>query len=493
VNDLAEKALHGLTLAQRQVRSRPVLVLAILGFAASSVTVLAGGRVGPARAARPLTTWLGLQDRHGVPSGHSAPGVIMFAALAGLVVLWVAAVELVRRAGQSETRIWWLATVWALPFALGPPLMDTSVYSSAAFGLVQRSGRDPYDVGASALGNLPVVAAVQPGARGTPSSTGPLGTLVQHLSVSIGNGSALAAVIVLRIIGVLVAVWIGRLAAELSGSGRALALALTILNPLVLLYVVSAPHLDGLMVALVLAALAAANQRRWTGAVVLACVAGSISGQAFVVVPVLIAAHALGRRTAPAWRVIGRDVAVAAATTGVVGAVVTDGFGWTSTVGKQFAEHTPFSVAGAISKALAPIVRGASYDDLAAGARITTVSALVCVLAYLVVTAGHRAIERSAGYALLAMGLLAPVLYPWYLLWGTVCIAATAAGARRICVLALCAAACLMNPPGFSATTSNAITAVMLAVVAGAGAAALLHSRRVGGVTGAAEPVTAGG
>jgi hypothetical protein len=312
--------------------------------------------------------------------------------------------------------------------------------------------------------------------------------VLQHLSVSVSSGTALGAVIVLRVLGVLVAVWIGRLAADLSGARRSRALTLTVLNPLVLLYVISAPHLDGLMIALGLASLLAANERRWLASVGLACVAGSVSGQAFVLVPIVIAVHALGRRTIPAWRLIGRDVAVAAVTTGVIGVVVTDGFGWTSTVGKQFATHTPFSVAGAIGKALTPIVRGASYDDLAAGGRITAMSAMVCVVVYLIATAGVRPIERTAGYALLALALLAPVLYPWYLLWGTLCIAPTATGTRRICVLALCAAACLLNPPGFSTTISSVITGCALVVVAGVATTVLVRGRRPASTP---EPATA--
>ncbi|HEX3335172.1 MAG TPA: hypothetical protein VHS54_01845 [Jatrophihabitans sp.] len=488
MNDLAEKALQGLDAAQRQVRSRPMLAFAILGFAVSCVVVVAGGQAGAVAAARPLTSWLQLQDQHGLPTGHPAPGAIMFAAIVALVALWIVVVELVRRTDQAENRVWWLAAAWAAPFAIGPPLMDTSVDSYAAFGLLQHAGRDPYDVGATGLGDVPIVAAIDPGSRGTPSSVGPLGTVLQHLSVSVGSGTALGAVIVLRVLGLLVAVWIGRLAADLNGARRSQALTLTVLNPLVLLYVISAPHLDGLMVALVLASLLAATERRWLASVALACVAGSVSGQAFVLVPIVIAVHALGRRTIPAWRLIGRDIAVAAVTTGVIGAVVSDGFGWAWTVGKQFATHTAFSVAGAIGIALTPIVRGASYDDLAVGGRIAAMSAMVCVIVYLIVSAGERPIERTAAYALLALGLLAPVLYPWYLLWGTLCLAPTATGTRRICVLALCAAGCVLNPLGFSSTTSSVITGCALVVVAGATTTVVVRGRRTAS---APEPATA--
>jgi hypothetical protein len=129
-----------------------------------------------------------------------------------------------------------------------------------------------------------------------------------------------------------------------------------------------------------------------------------------------------------------------------------------------------------VAKVLAGIVRGASYDDLAVGARITTVTAAICLIAYLIVTVRHRSLDRTAGYALLALGLLAPVLYPWYLLWGAVCLAPSANGERRIGVLALCAAGCVLVPQGFTPTTANVITAGALAVVAGLTAVAVRRS-----------------
>ncbi len=478
MNDLAEKALHGLDVARRQVRDRPLLSLSFAGFVISGLIVVAGARVGAAQPTRPLTTWLGLQDPHSTRSGDSIPGILMVAGVAGLVLLWLLAVHVVRRSAPPARRVWWLAAAWATPFAIGPPLMDTSVYSYAAFGLLQRQGRSPYQHSPADLGARAVVAAIEPGQRETPSGVGPLGTLLQHLAASVSGGSALGAVIVLRVVAVIAAVVIGLLAADLAGPQRSRALSLTVLNPLLLLYVVSAAHLDGVMIALVLAALVAAQQRRWLRAVLLAAVAGSVSAQAFLVVPGIVVVHWLGRRTIPAWRLIGRDLLVAAATFGGLGFAVRDGFGWLRTVSKQFSAHTPFSPTGAVAKVLTPVVRGASYDDLAAGARITTLAALVCAVAYLLATARQRALERTAGYSLLALALLAPVLYPWYLLWGCLCLAPMINGPRRTAVLALCAAGCFLVPPGFAPASANAITAAALTVVAGVTLLALLRARR---------------
>jgi alpha-1,6-mannosyltransferase len=489
MNDLAEKALHGLDVARREVCARPMLSFAVLGFLTSSVVLVAGARARSARPARPLTTWLGLQDTHGAHQDAWVPGMIMVAAVLTLVLLWIAVVEFVRRSDQPERRVWWVAGAWALPFAAGPPLMDTTAYSYTAFGLVQRVGLSPYHVSANRLGNNAIVTAIDPGARGTLSGVGPLGTVVEHLAVSISSGNPLGAVIVLRVIAVLVAVVIGRLAADLAGARRSRALTLTILNPLLLLFVVSAEHLDGLMVALVLAAVSAANRRRWASAIVLGCLAGSVSGQGFVVLPAIITVHWLGRRTVAWWRVVARDVVLAGAAIAAVGFAVSDGFDWVSTVSKQFAAHTPLSAASAVAKVLSPVVRGASYDDLAAGARITVITAMVCAIGYLVATARHRALERTVGYSLLAMALLAPVLYPWYLLWGTLCLAPGVTGVRRIGLLALCAAGCVLMPMGFSPATtdvvaSGAVTAVLASAV---GFAALRQRARA-----PAEPVSAG-
>jgi hypothetical protein len=466
MNDLAEKALAGLDVARRWLAARPTSCFAVLGFGLSTTVMIAGARVNAAHPTRPLTSWLGLQNTHGARASDIAPAAVMLAAIAALVLLWLAIGAYVERHGRSDRQLWSIAGAWALPFMIGPPLLGTTAHSYAAFGLLQRHGFSPYDSGASRLGAARVVAAIDPASRNTASSVGPLGSLLEHLAVSISAGSALGAVIALRVVAVLATVLMGRAAADLAGPHRARALTLTILNPLVLLYVVSGEHFDGLMVALLLVAIGAASQRRWLVAIVVACVAGSVNGPAFVAVPAIITAHWLGRRTIRPWLLIGRDALVAALSIVVPGVIVSDGFGWLWTVNKQFSAHPPYSIASALANLFDPVVRGASYDDLAAGARITTMTAMVCIIAYLVLTSRQRALERTIGYSLIAMSLLAPVLYPWYLLWGTICLAPTANGTRRIAVLALCAAGCLLAPDGFTDTTTDVLTGIGLAIVA---------------------------
>jgi hypothetical protein len=466
MNDLAEKTLQGLVAARQQVRAHPMSAFGVAGFLTTAGVVVASARAGPPGATRALTSWLGLVDLRGGQGANELPAVLMLVAMGVLVLLWFGFVEVVRRAPQPGIRVWWVAGAWAMPLAVGPPLLDANVYRNVAYGVLERAGHDPYATKPSRLGNVDLLSALDPGARTVPSAAGPLGTFAQHLSVSVGGGSALAAVVVLRGIAVLSLAWIAQQAANMGGTRPDTAVSLTAANPLALLYLVSAAHLDGLMIALVLAAIGAANQRRWLASVAFACLAGSVSAQAFVVVPIVIAVHVLGRRTVPAWRIAGRDLLVAAGTTGLIGLVLPYHFGWVANVDKQFAGHTPFAVSSLVARILQPVVRAASYDDLSAGGRVTAVIAAVCTIAYLTWTARHRALERSVGYALLAVALLAPDLHPWYLLWGLLCLAPTATGPRRDWVLALSAAACFVHPSGFSSLASNLITAAALLITA---------------------------
>lgn len=492
MNDLAEKALHGLDVARRQLRDHPLSAAAVAGFGLAGLVVAAGARGGARPSTRALTSWLGLVDTRSGQPANELPAALMFAGLVALVALWVVVVEVVRRTSRRAGHVWWVALAWAVPFAVGPPLMDTGVYRDVAYGLLQRAGHDPYTTTPSRLVHSTITSAIDPSGRVVSSASGPLGSIVSHLAVSIGAGHPLAAVIVLRAVGVLVAVWIGRLAADLAGARAPEALSLTVLNPLLLLYIVSAAHLDGLMIALLLAALVAAVQRRWLIAVALACLAGSVTGQGFVAVPILITAHALGRRTVAVWRIVGRDLAVAVVVTGVLGLVSPGHFGWVTTVDNQFAEHTPFSIAGAVGEILTPIVHGASYDDLAAGARITAIIAATCVIGYLVITDRQRPLDRTTGYALLALGLLAPVLHPWYLLWGLLCLAPLATGPRRAAVLILSGTACLLTPPGFSTPVTDVLSGAVLAAAALVTGALLVLERRRAPDPSTPEPVTVG-
>ena len=209
MNDLAEKALHGLQAARREIAARPVPALAVGGFAAAAVIVVTGGRIGAAPAAVPLDRWFGLLPSAGYRIGGIGMGAAMFAAIIALLGLWLLALRVSRQRRFSVADVWTIAGAWAVPFTVGPPVLSTDVYGYVAHGLLMRDGLSPYHHGPSTLGAQRIVAAIDPSWRSAHSTDGPLTLLVEHLAVSVSGGSAVGAVVVLRLIAI-VSVKIGR-------------------------------------------------------------------------------------------------------------------------------------------------------------------------------------------------------------------------------------------------------------------------------------------
>ena len=179
----------------------------------------------------------------------------------------------------------------------------------------------------------------------------------------------------------------------------------------------------------------------------------------------VVVAHWSFRRGRRRGYALARDIAVAAAVIAAAGFLQDHGFGWVTTARSKFSQHTPFSVVGATERVLSFMVRAASFDDLAAGARLTAALAALCTVGYLLVTPRRRSLAAGFGYALLALGLLAPILEPWYLLWGVLCLLPTASRVQRVWAVGLSVGACLLVPLGFATRTANTVTAIALALV----------------------------
>jgi hypothetical protein len=464
VTELNRTGVRLLHFGRDWVRGRPALALAIAGFVAGTLTVVAGGQVGTVKTVIPITDWMGLLSVQGRRPGDYLPAALMLTGILALVALWACAIQLHRSRSCTERSVWWIAGAWSVPFTLGPPMLSNDVWTYAAQGLMVRSGLDPYSGGPSALGSVRAVAAVDPSWRSVPSPYGPLATTVQHLGVAISGGSPLGAALVFRALGVLCFIAIGVLAADLAGPRRVQALTLTILNPLLLLHVISGAHLDGVMCALLLGGLAAAHQRRWALAIVLACAAGSVKAPAFLAVLAIVVVHGQSVRGPLVWRVAIRDIGIAVLSVAGFTAIVHNGWGWVRALNTPSLAHTALAPASLLGDVYSPIVRAASFDDLAAGGRITSMLAAVCIVVYLTATAHRRSLANTIGYGLLAVGLLGPVLYPWYLLWGVVCLAPTARGARRDWLVLISGFACVFNPPGFTMALSLVLNVVAFGI-----------------------------
>ena len=347
MNDLAEKALHGLDIARREIAARPVASLGFAGFVLAAVVVVTGGRIGAAPAAVPLDHWLGLlppagyqrhRDRDGCRDarGHRRAARAVAADDARLAA----------RAASRRHQVWTIAAIWAVPFAVGPPLLSTDIYRYVASGELARRAHSPYHHGPTRSAACAWSTSIDPSWRSARSTDGPLATFVDHLAVSVTGGSVIAAVIVLRVVAVLSVIAIGRLAADLGGTRRTAALCLTVLNPAVLLFVVSAGPVTGVIVALLLgraarrepAALVAGGDPRVHGRRAQAGRADRRRGESS---PCTCSAT---RRRAKL-RVALRDGVVALAALTVIVFSVPFGLGWIANLSSAMHAHTPFAPA----------------------------------------------------------------------------------------------------------------------------------------------------
>jgi hypothetical protein len=369
--------------------ARLTVLLALAGLGASSVTVWAAGRAGPVHRTHPLTTWFGLLSRHGPGHHDFLPGWLLLASLVALALLWLAAVRLNGARGAPERRVWLLAGIWSAPYVLGPPLFSGDAYTYAAQGAMAERGFDPYRFGPTVLGHSPIVAAVDPRWRDVPSPYGPVATAMERIATLLG-GSPLGAIVVLRVIEMLAVVAIGILAARLTRDHRARTLTLIVLNPLVLLQVVSAAHFEGLMCAFLLAALVAADRRRWTLAILCGCVAGSVKAPAFLAVLAIIVVHTAARRGWLAWRLAARDVLVAGFGTAVLGLTIGDGFGWISALQTPARGYTRLAPTSVLANLLDQLARPDTFDDVVTPARYLGLFIAGCVVVHLLVTARRR-------------------------------------------------------------------------------------------------------
>ena len=287
--------------------------------------------------------------------------------------------------------------LWGLPFAIGPPLLSTDVYRAAAAGELERRGHSPYHQSSYALGAQRLVDAIDPSWRGAHSTDGPLSLVLSHLLVSVGAGSALAAVIVMRIVAVASVVALGRVTSDFAAGRRTNALCLTVLNPATLLFVVSAALYTGVVAALLIAGFLAAAQRRWLGTVLLACVAAGLRPAALVALPAIVLAHAVGRPAGRRLRTAGLDIVVTVAALAAMTAVVPAGLGWLTNLSTATRAHTPFAPSSAVGNLIGLLVSAASYDDLQIGGRVAAGAAGCVVLGYLYLTVRTRPLERTVG------------------------------------------------------------------------------------------------
>ena len=429
----------------------------VLGFVGTALLSLTGPAVLSRFDGIHLQWWFRVPTSAvGVPVQQVAAD----AGLAAVLVAWVGVGARLRTGSVSRPGILGVpAVAWALPLVVGPPMFSRDMYSYIAQARLSAVGLSPYTNGPLALigspGGRTFVDAVSPVWRDTVAPYGPLFLWSATRLLDVAGRDLMTAALMVRLpalVGVVLTfIFLPRLARS-HGVDARVALWFGVLSPLTMFDLLSAGHNDALMIGLLVAALAVATEAPATmwafpAAISLAAAAAMVKLPAAAVCLLLAVAWVKGRPAGE--HVVRRSMASAAAAVVTVVAVSVAtgiGFGWAKpsvllTPTGGFIASTPASAFGVVGATALRLV----------GIHVSTVSAqqftwylLVIGAVTLCVTLAVRCrreslVSTSASVMLLA-AVAAPALWPWYLTWGLVVLAATAvvnasAGALTLGVL----------------------------------------------------------
>jgi len=375
------------------------------GLVGFLLMVLLGGKLAAPIGQVPPTSWFRLLGAFDSRAARGAAGVGL---ITGLVLAAWAFLTLLRLAAAGRVGVRGVGLsvgVWAVPLLLGPPLMSLDVHSYVAQGEMSRIGLDPYRVGPEFMRGE-FYDPVDPRWRAAHAPYGPLALLLSKAAVVFSGHSPVGSVLLLRLVAVVAVALAAVLALRLSAD-PAVTLTLVAGCPLVLVTLVSAAHHEALVSALVIGALVAQQARRPALAVALAAAAladklpGAVALGALGVLH-LVEATGLGARL----RVLLRDGLAVLAVWGPLALLVPNPLGWVkalSTPGLGHTAYAPVSLVALVTRVPESLVR-------AAGEALS-----VLIVGRLLVTVRRRPLTATVGWGLLAVGLLGPVLYPWYL------------------------------------------------------------------------------
>jgi hypothetical protein len=406
------------------VDARLIEVRAV-GFVGAVVVALTSLRVGATPVGGIVEMQVGLR---GVPPLEMA---LAYFGLALLVGAWLRLGAVVRdhrvRPASTVVTLAW----WAAPLAVSAPLYSRDVYSYLAQGALFVRGLDVYEFGPAALGG-PLTAQVSMIWQHTPAPYGPSFLLVAGAVMAVAGESVLVGVVGMRLVALAslaVMVWAVPVIARRHGVDPSRALWLGVLNPLVLAHVVAGVHNEALMVALLLVAVVLTLRGRPLVAAAVIGVACLVKAPAVVALAFIVAAVWGPRplRALPLAALTAKVGAVAAATVAGVTLATSAGFGWAAALGNTAEQRNGLSMVtnlGMLLDGVLGLLGLSGPVDLVAVTRALGMAAAVALAGYLLLRRRDLPFQGLA-LVLLAVVLLGPVVHPWYLLWGSVLLAAT--------------------------------------------------------------------
>ena len=385
--------------------------------------------------------------------GTSTQSTMWF--LLGLILLAIGWLGLVHRAGRiADPRraiivVGAVIALWAIPVSLGPPLLSNDVYSYVAQGEMSSRGIDPSSVGPVELGRNDFLSGADPTWRSAPAPYGPVAVIAARSAVEIAGHNQVAAINVYRVI-----VWIGVIMAAIgigmiavgNGLSAAVAIAIGIGNPIMIMHIIGGVHNDALMFGFLALGLAAAQRDRKKLAVAL------ITAATAVKLPAAIGLLYLGwcwRGAIATWKErVLTTVAVFASSTAaiIVGCFIVGlGPGWITALKSTGKVNDTYSPTTKLGFSIAEILNGIGLHVdgqlLASGVRALGLLATAVIAFVMLMRSPRVGFIKATGVMLVAYVLLGPVIWPWYLVTGFALLAACGLGRYRPSYLVVCIAA----------------------------------------------------
>jgi hypothetical protein len=432
----------------------------LLGVAGAAALAIGAATAGALPVRDPVAAVAGLRELRGFP------GLGVVCAYAGLVLLvaaWWGLGRLVAGDDPPDTRALLVTLAgWAAPLAVAPPLFSRDVYSYLAQGAMVAADLDVYRYGPAALGG-PLALDVAAVWQQAPTPYGPMFLLCATGVAALAGSHAVAGVLGLRLVAL---AGVGLLAMLLPGLARrcgvapAAALWLGVLNPLVLIHLVSGAHNDALMLGLLVAGLTVTLVRHPAIGAAVVALAALVKAPAALGLLVVASVWA-GRLTGPG-RQVRAGCGVAAISLGVVAAVTAvtgTGYGWLSALRTPVSAHnwSLSSTVGRLTRTLLEAVGAGGAGYAVAAWRWVGLAAAMAAGAWIWRRRDAVGPVYALGLALGALVVFGPAFRPWYLLWGLIPLAASAPDGpvRRWAAVASGGLALVVLPSGYTPTLTE--------------------------------------
>jgi hypothetical protein len=380
----------------------------------------------------------------------------------GVILMTLGWIGLIGRADRQRWRerrrvvmVAAVTALWVAPLLLAPPLLSNDAYSYAAQGELASRGIDPSSHGPAYLLGGDFMIGADPVWKNNPAPYGPLWIGLSETVVEVtGHDAAnsLWGFRALAVLGVAMGAVGVAMIARSYGLSPAAAIALGIANPLVLLHLVGGSHNDALMLGFLALGLAAFRKDRRVLTVVLVALAVAIK------LPAAVALVYIGWAWAGAGAPLKERVVSVAKTMVGASAIVVAlsvlagvGPGWvvalqgTNTVMSTFSATTKLGYV--VTDMLHLIGLGVSESLVVNLFRLAGLLAAGIAALWLLLRTDRLGVVRCVGLALVAVILLGPVVWPWYLPAGFALLAAVSLGKWRPSYLVVSFAACLLVFP----------------------------------------------